>query len=143
MYDPSRKEQCFICMIRKVPNPPPIAMSAEELHVKHRAFVQSLSDRKLLLSSGPARDPSGDSHEGSIIILRVPSRADAERTLQQDPNIIHGQRKADIIPGCACGSRTTRRRRWPEVRTRPPGVPNRADGFDIAASTCVTFQVPP
>jgi uncharacterized protein YciI len=97
MHDESRKQQCFICLIRKVKNPSPIDMTADELHTLHKAFVQSLSDRKLLHSSGPARDDTG-AHEGSIIILRVPTRADAERLLRQDPNIIHGQRRAEIIP---------------------------------------------
>lgn len=98
MYDPSRKEQCFICLIRKVPNPPPINMPEDEFHLLHRAFVQSLSDRKLLLSSGPARDPVTNSHEGSIIILRCATRADAERILGEDPNIKHGQRRAEYTP---------------------------------------------
>lgn len=97
MYDPERTQQCFICLIRKARNPPTIPFSEEELHLRHRAFVQSLSDRGLLFSSGPARDDTG-AHEGSIIILRVPTRADAERLLGEDPNIVHGQRRAEIVP---------------------------------------------
>jgi uncharacterized protein YciI len=98
MYDPNRKEQCYICLIRKVDNPPPLPLPEDEFHLLHRAFVQSLSDRKLLVSSGPARDGDGTVHHGSIIILRARTQADAERIIGEDPNISHGQRRAEYTP---------------------------------------------
>jgi uncharacterized protein YciI len=97
-YQPAKKQQLYLCICRLNPAAPPIAISGEELHLQHRAWIQGLADRDLLEASGPARDESGTTHLGSIFILRAASLDEARRMIAADPQVREGQRLPEVIP---------------------------------------------
>jgi uncharacterized protein YciI len=98
MYDPSRKEQLYVAIYRKAPNPPELKVTPDELHAEHRAWLQKLSDSKMLVGSGPARDENNKNHAGSIIIFRSKSFPEAEKLAREEPNARAGQRVPEVVP---------------------------------------------
>lgn len=98
MYDPKRKEQLYVAIYRMVPDPPKLGVSPEALHAEHRAWLQGLDDRKMLVGSGPARDENNNNHAGSVIIFRAKSFGDAQALAGQEPNARNGQRVAEVVP---------------------------------------------
>jgi uncharacterized protein YciI len=98
MYDPSRKEQLYVAVFRMAPNPPKLKVTPDELHNEHRAWLQDLDNRKMLVGSGPARDENNKNHAGAVMIFRCPSLAAAEKLAREEPNAREGQRIPEIIP---------------------------------------------
>ena len=98
MYDPGRKEQLYVAIFRMTANPPVLSISPEALHAEHRAWLQILDDRKLLVGSGPARDESNRNHAGAIMVFRAASFAEAENLARDEPNTRRGQRNVEVLP---------------------------------------------
>jgi uncharacterized protein YciI len=98
MYDPSRKQQLYVAISRMAPNPPKLKVTPEELHAEHRAWLQTLFDRNMLVGSGPARDENNKNHAGAIMIFRCKSFPEAEKLAREEPNVREGQRISEVIP---------------------------------------------
>lgn len=98
MYDPSRKEQLFVAIYRLAPNPPPPTLKADALNAQHRAWLQALDDKKLMVGSGPARDENNKNHAGGILIFRCDSLAAAKKLALEEPKTRHGQRVPEVFP---------------------------------------------
>ncbi len=98
MYDPGRKEQLYVAIYRMVPNPPKTTANPELVHAEHRAWLQTLDDKRLLVGSGPARDENNKNHAGAIIVFRCTSMAAAEKLALDEPNTRNGLRIPEVIP---------------------------------------------
>jgi uncharacterized protein YciI len=98
VYDPSRKEQLYVAIYRIAPNPPKLKVTPDELHHEHRAWLQDLADRDVLVGSGPARDENNKNHAGAVMIFRCPSVVAAEKLAREEPNAREGQRSPEVIP---------------------------------------------
>jgi uncharacterized protein YciI len=98
MYDPNRKEQLYVCIYRMNPDPPKLKVTQEELHAEHRSWLQGLSDRKILVGSGPARDEHNKNHAGAVMIFRMPTMAAAEALAREEPNAREGLRIPEVVP---------------------------------------------
>jgi uncharacterized protein YciI len=98
MYDPSRKQQLYVAIYRVAPNPSKLEVAPEELHAEQRAWLKNLSDRNMLVGSGPARDENNKNHAGSILIFRCKSFPEAEKLAREEPNAREGQRIPEVIP---------------------------------------------
>jgi len=58
----------------------------------HRAFLRTLIDRKILICSGPQVPRTG-----GFILLNASGRDDAERIMADDPYVLNGLAKYEII----------------------------------------------
>lgn len=95
---PGRMEQLYVCLSEMKENPPPTALSAEELAAQHRAYLQDLLERGILMGSGSAKDETGRRYAGGIIIVRAPSLGEAEATAAREPYFREKQRTTRVIP---------------------------------------------
>jgi uncharacterized protein YciI len=97
-YRPEKKEQLYVALYRLSPNPPKLKMTADELQNEHRAWLQDLATRNILVGSGPARDENNKNHAGAVMIFRLPNMAAAEKLAKEEPIAREGQRIPEVIP---------------------------------------------
>jgi uncharacterized protein YciI len=99
VYDPNRKQQLFVAVYRLAPNPPKLKVTADELQAEHRSWLKDLSDRKILVGSGPSRDEKDQNHGyGAVMIFRVGTKVEAEKLAREEPICREGQRVAEVVP---------------------------------------------
>jgi uncharacterized protein YciI len=91
-------DQLYVFISRMKDNPPPLDVADEEMARRHRAYLQDLFDRKILMGSGAAKDETGQRHAGGVVILRAKSLADARQIAEQEPYCREGQRAVEIVP---------------------------------------------
>ncbi len=88
----------FVCVSRLAENPPEIALSAEEVHTQHVAYLQDLVDRGKLLGSGPQQDEAGTRYGGAVVILQyVATMEEAREIALKEPNVREGLRHMEVF----------------------------------------------
>lgn len=88
----------FVCVSRLTDNPPQIALSPEEVHAQHVAYLQDLFDRGLLFGSGPQQDAGGTRYGGAVLILQnVDSMDEAREIALREPNVREGLREMEVF----------------------------------------------
>lgn len=99
-----RMEQLYVCISMLEPDPPPLAMSADDISKEHHGYLQDLLDRGILMGSGSAKDSDGKRFSedgidaGGVVIIRADSLKAAEDTANQEPYCREGQRTMKVIP---------------------------------------------
>jgi len=88
----------YVCVSRPVENPPEIALSSEQVHEQHVAFLQDLFDRGLLFGSGPQQDEAGERYGGAVVILQNVTTAEARDIAAKEPNVREGLRNMEVFP---------------------------------------------
>lgn len=118
MYDPSRKEQLYVARYRLAPNPPKLKGTADELQAEHRAWLQDLAEKRILVGSGPCKDENDKVVHGAVMLFRLPSMAAADKLAKEEPIARAGQRIAEVTPW---------HRMWFEEGEKPTKTVHRGD----------------
>ncbi len=99
-----RMDQLYVCISMLEPDPPPLAMSADDISKQHHGYLQDLLDRGTLMGSGSAKDTDGKRFTddgvvaGGVVIIHAASLEAAEDTANQEPYCREGQRTMKVIP---------------------------------------------
>ena len=88
----------YVCVSKLVDNPPEIALSPEQVHEQHVAYLQDLFDRGLLFGSGPKQDEAGERFGGAVLILQNMTTEEARETASKEPNVREGLRSMEVFP---------------------------------------------
>jgi len=91
-------EQCWVINNEVIDPPPAVALSKEELAARHHAYIDELDAKGILVGAGPFRDDAGNRFGTGMIIIRAPTRSEAERLANQEPYIAHGVRRLKLLP---------------------------------------------
>ena len=97
-YRPDGKEQLYVARYRLAPNPPKLKVTADELQAEHRAWLEGLAAKRVLVGSGPCRDENDKVVHGAVMIFRLPTLAAAEKLAKEEPIAREGQRIPEIMP---------------------------------------------
>jgi uncharacterized protein YciI len=96
MAETRRIDQLYVCIYR----PSHASESAPDpaMMARHRAYLDDLLARKLLMGSGATRDETGTRHGAGIVILRTPTLAAAQEIAAQEPFTVAGERSVEVLP---------------------------------------------
>ncbi len=94
----AEREQCWLMMFDPIDPPPKLAVSMEELGKRHQAYIHGLQEKGHLFAAGAFRDENGARAGTGMIILRAPTRAQAETIARQEPYVANGVRTLKLIP---------------------------------------------
>jgi uncharacterized protein YciI len=101
MTRPLGREQCYLCVMNLVENPPAGSPSKDVLRVEHKRFLAGLEDKGLIFGAGKF----GNEKEGEtanigfgMFILRANTRKEAEAIAFQEPYTKAGHRTMTLIP---------------------------------------------
>lgn len=97
---PIKREQCYLCFMTLVENPPKGAPAAA-LRRPHKEFMADLERRGLLFGAGKlenSRHNEKSDYGYARFILRAESREEAESIGLQEPNTNAGLRKMTVVP---------------------------------------------
>lgn len=97
-YRPDMKEQLYVALYRLAPNPPKLKGTAEELQAEHRAWLQDLATRNILVGSGPCKDENDQVVHGAVMLFRLPNMAAAEKLAKEEPIAREDQRIPAVVP---------------------------------------------
>ena len=98
---PMDREQCYLCFMTLVENPPVGAPPPASLRRPHKEFMADLERRGLLFGAGKLENPKQDEKSNygyAMFILRAATREEAEAIGLQEPNTKAGLRRMTIVP---------------------------------------------
>src|SRR3954471_16099669 len=98
---PLTREQCYLCVMTLVANPPKTGPSKESLRGAHKKFLARLENEGRIFGAGKLEN--GAENEQSdlgfgMFILRAQSRAEAEQIASGEPYTAAGHRTMRLIP---------------------------------------------
>lgn len=98
---PLSREQCYLCVMNLVENPPAGSPSKDRLRAEHKGFLARLENEGRIFGAGKLEN----SKEGEqadlgfgMFILRAASRKEAEEIAFQEPYTRGGHRTMKLIP---------------------------------------------
>ncbi len=98
---PMTREQCYLCVMTQVENPPADAPPREPLRREHKQFLADLESQGRIFGAGRLvngkEDESTDLGYG-MFILRAETRAEAEEIAMAEPNTKAGYRTMKLYP---------------------------------------------
>ncbi|HEX9808352.1 MAG TPA: YciI family protein [Alphaproteobacteria bacterium] len=92
------REQCFVCWMTAVENPPVHRKSPERLRREHHDYLVALERRGILFGAGPFVDEKGVRRGVGMMIIRAASTAAARRIAMGEPYTKAGLRRIEITP---------------------------------------------
>ena len=98
MMEVRRVDQLYVLLYRLNDNPPALPASDSEMMNRHKSFLQSLVDHKLMFGSGATKDEHGVRHAAGMIIVKTKSLEEAKALALEEPFCKAGQRSVEIIP---------------------------------------------
>jgi hypothetical protein len=98
---PLSREQCYLCVMTLVAQPPAGSPSKESLRVEHKKFLARLENERRIFGAGKLENEK-DGEKADLgfgmFILRAQTRAEAERIAFQEPYTKAGHRTMKLIP---------------------------------------------
>lgn len=98
---PLSREQCYLCVMTLVSNPPTSGPSKDSLRVAHKQFLAGLENEGRIFGAGKLENEQEGEHADlgfGMFILRARSRKEAEQIALQEPNTKAGHRTMRLIP---------------------------------------------
>ena len=95
------REQCYLCVVTLVENPPADAPPAADLRRAHKEFLANLESNGLIFGTGKLENAKEEEKADpgyGMFILRAESRKEAESIAFQEPNTKAGLRTMKLIP---------------------------------------------
>ena len=97
---PRKREQCYLCFMTLVEDPPPGAPPIASLRRSHKEFMADLERRGLLLGAGKLENSKQNEKSDycyAMFILRAGTRKEAESIGFQKPDTKAGLRKMTVV----------------------------------------------
>ncbi|MFQ5682584.1 MAG: YciI family protein [Candidatus Binatia bacterium] len=95
------REQCYLCVMSLVANPPADAPPAADLRRAHKQFLGDLEEQGRIFGAGKLEN-SKEKEKATLgygmFILRAENRKEAESIAFQEPNTKAGLRTMKLIP---------------------------------------------
>jgi len=98
---PLAREQCYLCVMTLVPDPPKTGPSKESLRADHKRFLAGLETEGRIFGAGKlenAQEKETADLGFGMFILRAQSREEAEAIAFQEPYTRAGHRTMKLIP---------------------------------------------
>ncbi len=98
---PMKREQCYLCFMTLVDNPPTDAPQAADLRRPHKEFFADLERKGRIFGAGKLENPKEKEKADlgyAMFILRAESREEAESIAFQEPNTKAGLRTMKVVP---------------------------------------------
>jgi uncharacterized protein YciI len=98
---PMAREQCYLCVMTLVENPPADAPPAADLRRAHKEFLADLERKGRIFGAGKlenAKEMEKTDLGYGMFILRAESRVEAESIAFQEPNTKAGLRTMKLFP---------------------------------------------
>lgn len=98
---PLSREQCYLCVMTVVANPPKTGPSKDTLRAAHKKFLAGLETEGRIFGAGKLDNPTEDERTDlgyGMFILRAATRKEAEAIAFQEPYTKAGHRTMKLIP---------------------------------------------
>lgn len=98
---PLSREQCYLCVMTLVANPPSTGPSKESLRAAHKKFLAGLENEGRIFGAGKLENAKENEQADlgfGMFILRAQSRKEAEAIAFEEPYTKAGHRTMKLIP---------------------------------------------
>jgi uncharacterized protein YciI len=98
---PLKHEQCYLCIMTLVENPPARAPARADLRRPHKEYMAKLENEGRLFGAGLLKNDKENETADlgyGMFILRAETRAEAESIAFQEPNTKAGLRTMKVVP---------------------------------------------
>lgn len=98
---PLSREQCYLCVMTLVPEPPKTGPSKESLRAAHKKFLAGLENEGRIFGAGKLENAKENETADlgfGMFILRAATRKEAESIAFQEPYTKAGHRTMKLIP---------------------------------------------